>query len=38
MKFNLPSINQLITLAIALVILTFVLKMMPENVKSLFRL
>ena len=35
--FKIPTINQLITLAIALLVLFFVLKLMPENVKGLFR-
>jgi len=34
---KLPSLNQLITLAIALVVLMFVLKLLPENIKTLFR-
>jgi len=34
---KLPNLNQLITLAIALIILMFVLKLLPENVKTLFR-
>jgi len=32
-----PSLNQLITLAIALVVLMFVLKLLPESVRRLFR-
>lgn len=32
-----PSLNQLITLAIAMVILFFILKLLPENVRALFR-
>jgi hypothetical protein len=32
-----PSVNQLITLAIAMVILFFVLKLLPENIRALFR-
>jgi len=32
-----PSLNQLITLAIAMVILFFLLKLAPESVRSLFR-
>lgn len=32
-----PSVNQLITLAIAMAILFFLLKLAPESVKSLFR-
>lgn len=36
-NFNLPSINSLIGLAISLVILFFVVKMLPENVRSFFR-
>ena len=34
---RLPTVNQLITLAIALVIIMFALKLMPESVKNLFR-
>jgi hypothetical protein len=37
MGFKLPSITQLITLALALFVLFFVLRMLPENVKSFFR-
>ena len=32
-----PSVNQLLTLAIALAILMFLLKLAPESVRSLFR-
>ena len=35
--FKLPTLNQLITLAIALVILFLVLGFAPENVKKFFR-
>ena len=35
---KLPSTNQLLTLAIALAVLTFVLRFLPENVKGLFRI
>ena len=34
---KLPSINQLITLAIAMVILFFIIKLLPESVKVWFR-
>jgi len=34
---RLPSINQLITLAIAMVILFVILRFLPENVKTWFR-
>ena len=37
LSLKFPSANQLITLAIALMILMFVLKLAPESVKSLFR-
>jgi hypothetical protein len=36
-SLKMPSVNQLISLGIALVILFFILKMMPESVRSLFR-
>lgn len=36
-EFKLPSLNQLVTLAIALVILFFLIKLLPESVKGLFR-
>jgi len=32
-----PSVNQLITLAIALVVLFFIVKFLPENIKGFFR-
>jgi len=35
--FKLPSFNQLITLAIALVILFLIVGFLPENVKKFFR-
>jgi len=35
--FRLPTVNQLITLAIALVILFLVLGFAPENIKKFFR-
>lgn len=34
---KLPSVNQLITLAIALAILFLILRFLPENVKTWFR-
>jgi len=34
---KLPTLNQLITLAIALVILFLVVGFMPENIKKFFR-
>lgn len=34
---KLPSLNQLITLAIALAILFFILRFVPENIKQFFR-
>ena len=37
MKFALPTLNQLVTLAIALAILNFAIKLMPESVKAFFR-
>lgn len=37
MKFEMPSGNQLITLAIGLAILSFVAKLLPENIRSIFR-
>jgi len=37
MGFKIPSINQLITLSIALFVLFFVLRMLPDSVKSFFR-
>lgn len=37
MRLNFPSINQIITIAIAMAIVFFALKMMPESVKSIFR-
>ena len=37
LQLKVPSINQIITLAIAMVVLFFILKMMPETVKTLFR-
>ncbi len=36
-QFKVPSLNQLITLAIALIVLFFLLKLLPENVRALFR-
>lgn len=35
---KLPSIQQLITLAIALVVLMFILRFLPENIKGMFRI
>jgi len=32
-----PNVNQLLTLAIAMMILFFLLKLAPESVRSLFR-
>jgi len=37
MAFKIPTVNELIALAIGLVIISFVAKLLPENVKSLFR-
>ena len=37
LQLKVPSINQLVTLSIALVVLFFILKIMPEQVKTLFR-
>jgi len=37
LPFKIPSVNQIITLAIALAILFFLLKFLPENIKGLFR-
>lgn len=34
---KIPSLNQLLTLAIALAILFFILKFVPESVKQFFR-
>ena len=34
---KIPTINQIITLAIALVIVTFIVKMLPVSVQNLFR-
>jgi len=36
-SLKLPSLNQLITLAIAMAVLFFLLKLAPESVRSLFR-
>lgn len=36
-SLSFPSLNQLITLAIAMMILFFLLKLAPESVRSLFR-
>lgn len=38
MAVKLPTINQLISLLIALAIISFVMKLMPENIKALFRI
>lgn len=38
MKLIPPTVNQLITLAIALVILGFVVKMLPEQYRAYFRI
>ena len=35
---KLPTVNQLITLAIAWVIIVFVAKMLPASVQNLFRI
>lgn len=35
--FKLPTVNQLITLAIALVFLFLIVGFMPENIKKFFR-
>ena len=38
MKFQLPTLNQLVVVAISMIVITFILKaVMPESVKSLFR-
>lgn len=37
LSLKFPSINQLITLAIAMVILFFIVKLLPESVKQWFR-
>lgn len=37
LSLRFPSLNQLITLGIALVILFFVLRFLPESIKGLFR-
>ena len=34
---KLPTLNQLITLAIAMAIIMFALRFAPENIKSFFR-
>ena len=34
---KLPTVNQLITLTIALVVIFFAVKLLPENAKALFR-
>jgi len=33
-----PTMNQMITIAIAIVIIGFVVKLLPENVRALFRI
>jgi len=38
MGLKVPSVNQLITLAIAMLVLSFVMKLLPENIRSLFRI
>ncbi len=38
MAFKLPTFNELIALAIGLAIIAFIAKLLPENVKSLFRI
>ena len=35
---KLPSVNQIITLMIAMVIISFVVKMLPSSVQNLFRI
>ncbi len=35
--FKIPSINQLISMAIAIVILFFLVKLLPENLKQWFK-
>lgn len=35
---KLPTINQILTLAIALVVISFVVKLLPTNVQNLFRI
>jgi hypothetical protein len=34
---KLPTINQILTLAIALAVISFVVKLLPTNVQNLFR-
>jgi hypothetical protein len=38
LDLKIPSINQLITLAIALVVISFVVKLLPVSVQNLFRI
>ena len=38
MGLKVPSVNQLITLAIAMLVLSFVMKLLPENIRQLFRI
>ena len=34
---KLPTFNQMLNMAIAIIGITFIVKLLPENVKSLFR-
>lgn len=34
---KIPSIRQLVTLAVSMLVLLFILRMLPENIKSWFR-
>jgi len=38
MGLKVPSVNQLITLAVAMLVLSFVMKFLPENIRALFRI
>jgi len=38
MGLKVPSVNQLLTLAIAMLVLSFVMKLLPENIRQLFRI
>ncbi len=38
LQLKVPSVNQLITLAIAMAVLFFILKFLPEQVKAWFRI
>ncbi|MHC4397821.1 MAG: hypothetical protein ACYS1A_19425 [Planctomycetota bacterium] len=37
LNVKLPSVNQLITIAITLAVLFFILRLLPENVRTWFR-